>query len=125
MPERNKFLYNLAVLLVLYLNIIFVFAIIYAILDHSGHGHIIDHYRLNEEAGKWFDPLIKPLYFSAITLLSVGYGDVTPFGWARIIAVFEAMAGYVLPATVIIQYIRFFPRLPFSGGNLGKKRDDP
>lgn len=123
MPDKKKLLYNLTVLLILYLNMILLFAIIYAVLDYSGQGHIIDHYRLNEEAGKWFDPLIKPLYFSAITLLSVGYGDITPFGWARVIAVVEAMAGYILPATLIIQYIRFFPRLPFSGPRPEKDRE--
>lgn len=123
MPEKKQLFYNLTVLIILYLNIILLFAIAYAILDRSNLGHILDHYRLNEEAGKWFDPLIKPLYFSAITLLSVGYGDVTPFGWARVLAVIEAMAGYILPATLIIQYIRLFPRLPFSGKQYKKKRD--
>lgn len=122
MFRNENFLYNLTVLFILYLNMILLFAMIYFILDQLSLGQIIDHYRLNVKAGKWFDPLIKPLYFSAITLLSVGYGDVTPFGWSRVVAVIEAMTGYILPATLVIQYIRFFPGLPFSSQRPDKDR---
>lgn len=109
MSREKRAVYNLIALFVLYLNIILSFAVIYMILDHSGAGPIVDHFRSHIKAKSWFDPLIKPLYFSAITMLSVGYGDITPFGWSRVAAVFEAMVGYILPATVAIQMIRFFP----------------
>lgn len=109
MSRKKRAVYNLIALFVLYLNIILTFAVLYLILDHSGAGPIVDHFRSHVRAKTWFDPLVKPLYFSAITLLSVGYGDITPFGWSRVAAVFEAMVGYILPATVAIQTIRFFP----------------
>ena len=48
------------------------------------------------------------LYFSAVTLLSVGYGDVTPIGIGRWIAIIEALIGYLMPAaffvTTIVDY---------------------
>jgi potassium channel LctB len=108
--QKKDVLYNLAVLFFLYLNVILTFTIIFMILDYSNAGPIVDHYRGHVKANGWFDPLIKPLYFSAITLLSVGYGDITPFGWSRVVSVLEAMIGYLLPATFMVQAIRLFPR---------------
>ncbi|MFJ5716298.1 ion channel [Neobacillus sp. NPDC093127] len=40
-------------------------------------------------------------YFSAMTLFSVGNGDVLPQGVGRIIAVIEALIGYTLPAAFV------------------------
>jgi potassium channel LctB len=40
-------------------------------------------------------------YFSAMTLFSVGNGDVLPNGLGRIIAVIEALIGYTLPAAFV------------------------
>lgn len=114
MARKRKVIYHLTVLFTLYLNIILSFALIYMILDLSDYGPIVDHFRSHVKAKSWFDPMLKPLYFSAITLLSVGYGDVTPFGWSRAIAVFEAMIGYILPATVALQIIKLFPHFFFS-----------
>lgn len=39
---------------------------------------------------------ITALYFSAITYSTVGYGDVLPTGWLRILAGIEALNGLVL-----------------------------
>ncbi|WLD93991.1 potassium channel family protein [Alkalihalobacillus sp. AL-G] len=41
-------------------------------------------------------------YFSAVTLLSVGYGDITPVGIGRWISIFEALVGYLLPAAFVL-----------------------
>jgi len=45
------------------------------------------------------------LYFSTITLLSVGYGDIIPIGIGRWIAMIEALLGYVMPAAFIFHSI--------------------
>ncbi|MGB8000468.1 MAG: ion channel [Anaerobacillus sp.] len=42
------------------------------------------------------------LYFSAVTLLSVGYGDLTPIGIGRWIAIIEALIGYLMPAAFFV-----------------------
>ncbi|MFB1052127.1 ion channel [Paraliobacillus sp. JSM ZJ581] len=42
-------------------------------------------------------------YFSGVTLMTVGYGDITPIGWGRMIALIEALIGYILPAAFIFK----------------------
>ena len=45
------------------------------------------------------------LYLSGITLLSVGYGDVTPIGIGRWIAITEALLGYIMPAVIVARTV--------------------
>lgn len=45
------------------------------------------------------------LYFSAMTLFSVGHGDVIPQGLGRIITVIEALIGYTLPAAFVARAV--------------------
>jgi potassium channel LctB len=45
------------------------------------------------------------MYFSAITLLSVGYGDITPIGVGRWIAIVEALVGYTMPAAFVVHTV--------------------
>ena len=93
-------------LVLFYANIVLSFALIYILLDVSGLGPVVDHhYTVEMGSEPWPDIVIKSLYFSVITLFSVGYGDVTPFGWSRMIAIIQAMIGYILPAVVVIQYM--------------------
>jgi potassium channel LctB len=42
------------------------------------------------------------VYFSAVTLLSVGYGDLVPVGIGRIIAMVQALFGFLLPAAFVV-----------------------
>ncbi|WP_349409506.1 ion channel [Pseudalkalibacillus sp. SCS-8] len=44
-------------------------------------------------------------YFSAVTLLSVGYGDITPVGLGRWISIIEALVGYLLPAAFVLSTV--------------------
>ncbi len=44
-------------------------------------------------------------YFSAVTLLSVGYGDITPIGIGRWISIIEALVGYLLPAAFVLSTV--------------------
>jgi potassium channel LctB len=44
-------------------------------------------------------------YFSAMTLFSVGNGDVIPHGIGRFIAVTEALIGYTLPAAFVARAV--------------------
>lgn len=111
LSRKKKMICNIIMLFMLYLNIILTFAAIYMVLDHNDAGPIVDHFRSHVKANSWFDPMMKPLYFSAITLLSVGYGDITPFGLSRVVSVIEAMIGFILPATVAVQWVRYFPDL--------------
>ena len=106
MPPKI-FLYNLLSLFVLYLNTVLSFSLIYLWLDYSQLGPIVDHYSSHIHQSSWIDRLTRSFYFSAITLMSVGYGDLTPFGWSKAVAVIEALIGFTLPPALVVRYILF------------------
>jgi potassium channel LctB len=105
--NKKSLFYHLTVLLILYLNIILTFAFIYIGLEFCKLGSIIEHYQPAGYKSTWIDQLSRSIYFSATTLLSVGYGDITPFGLARLAAMIEALIGYIMPATLVIRYFVF------------------
>jgi potassium channel LctB len=100
--------YKLALLFVIYLTIITAFACLYTIFMMNGIVVLKEGTEI--VGGKFFSGLATSVYFSAVTLLSVGYGDITPIGVGRWIAVIEALLGYLLPAvffvTTIVDYDR-------------------
>ncbi|MDQ0341184.1 potassium channel LctB [Caldalkalibacillus uzonensis] len=100
-------IYNFTVLALFYANVVVTFAVIYILLDITDLGPVVDHYETSTLEGKhWFDRVTTSLYFSVLTLFSVGYGDVTPFGWSRAVAIIQATFGYILPAVLVIQYMK-------------------
>ncbi|MFC7394596.1 ion channel [Scopulibacillus cellulosilyticus] len=107
--NRHGLIYNSLALFILCVNIIGTFTVIYLILDVLNLGQIVEHHTAITDMPYWVDKGTRTLYFSAITLLSVGYGDITPFGWSRGVAILEAAIGYILPAVITVQYLRLFP----------------
>jgi hypothetical protein len=61
------------------------------------------------ENGKRLDGSLRGLadciYFSFITVTSVGYGDILPHGIARVMAIAEAIAGLLLFGAVISKFV--------------------
>lgn len=104
--EKGINLYNLLALFFLYINISIFFALIYCFLDIYKLGYLVDHFATPNHQGQSIDLVTRSLYFSVITLLSVGYGDISPFGWARGFAMLEALTGYVLPAAFVFNYFK-------------------
>jgi potassium channel LctB len=104
--KRMKMLNHFTVLFILYMNVVIAFALIYNLLDILDIGFIVDHYATVNHQEHWMDRIITSFYFSVITMFSVGYGDVTPFGLSRAVAIIEAMLGYILPAVIVIQYMK-------------------
>lgn len=49
--------------------------------------------------------LVTAIYFSFVTALSIGYGDVVPLGWFRIIAVVEGAAGLLIFGCVVSRLV--------------------
>lgn len=47
---------------------------------------------------------LDSLYFSIVTLFTVGYGDITPIGIGRLAAIIEVMLGYVLSSAIVINW---------------------
>jgi Ion channel len=60
-------------------------------------------------------------YFSAITQLTIGYGDLTPLQWTRVVAAAQGVLGWFLTVLVIARLVSSLPRLealaPVSGGS--------
>ncbi|MDX8367247.1 ion channel [Cytobacillus sp. IB215665] len=94
---------NLFALVTIYITVLIGFGLIYTILEENGYSilkedgqHII---------GDFLTKLQTSMYFSAITLLSVGYGDITPVGAGRWIAIAEALLGYTIPAAFVVKTV--------------------
>ncbi|WP_369901157.1 ion channel [Bacillus manliponensis] len=103
--ERNRFFsfYNLVSLFLIYTTVMIAFALSYVVLEESG-------FNVLREEGKIltvhsFQLVEVCLYFSAVTLLSVGYGDVTPIGIGRWIAIVEALMGYTMPFAFVVRTV--------------------
>jgi potassium channel LctB len=79
------------------------FGLIYILLDLHGLVVLIDGTNYIE-AG-FLERLETGFYFSAVTLFSVGYGDISPIGIGRMIAVMEALIGYVIPAAFVARVV--------------------
>ncbi|ANU11609.1 Ion transport 2 domain-containing protein [Planococcus antarcticus DSM 14505] len=77
----------------------FGFAIIYYLL--ALNNNVL---RLNDETGRVAgDDFWDFLYFSGVTMLSVGYGDLVPVGVARFFAVIQAALGLLLPSAYFVK----------------------
>lgn len=81
------------------LGITIGFAVLYYLLAIEG-----DVVRVGTEEGKdGGENFWDYLYFSAVTLLSVGYGDLVPVGKARFFALIQAAIGFLLPTAFFIR----------------------
>lgn len=61
----------------------------------------------------WMERLFTSIYLSAITLFSVGYGDVVPVGMGRLLVIIEALLGYTIPAAFVVRtFIDYDPTIP-------------
>ncbi|UFU00153.1 ion channel [Radiobacillus kanasensis] len=87
-------------LAVVYLSVLVSFAIMYFAL--SFNGVILVEGGSLREIGV-LESLAHSLYFSGVTLLTVGYGDITPIGFGRVLALLEALIGYILPAAFFLR----------------------
>ncbi|MGY0692514.1 ion channel [Virgibacillus sp. FSP13] len=90
-------------LLVIYSIVIIGFGLIYFILSLH-HITLVENGELKEVS--IFGTLIHSFYFSGVTLLTIGYGDITPIGIGRLIALIEALIGYVLPTAFVLKLVQ-------------------
>jgi potassium channel LctB len=80
------------------------------VVDSLNLGFIKDHYSSLLHQQQFVDKVTRSFYFSITTLFSVGYGDMTPFGLSKGIAIFESLIGYVLPYVMVLNYILYNPK---------------
>lgn len=88
-------------LFMVYVNVLIGFGIIFTIFQMEGVPVIVE--AGVPLSGGFFEIMGEALYFSAITILSVGYGDLTPIGIGRLFAILEALIGYVIPAAFVVK----------------------
>ena len=83
-----------------YVTVVVGFGIIYMLFAFSGRPLLV------ETVASRNDNIFETcFYFSAMTLFSVGHGDVIPQGAGRIITVLEALIGYTLPAAFVARAV--------------------
>lgn len=77
-----------------FITICVISAGVYTVLGHIGHGLQL----VGNSGGVSF---LDSLYFSIVTISSLGYGDIHPEGFSRVIACAEVIAGLVIIGLVI------------------------
>ncbi|WP_233522652.1 potassium channel family protein [Peribacillus glennii] len=101
--EQKFSLENLIWIANLYGTILIGFAMIFLLFELNHYAVILDSgMRVPDD---FFKQLETSFYFSAMTMFSVGYGDVSPIGIGRIISAIEAFIGYTLPAAFLIRTV--------------------
>lgn len=86
-----------------YAVIMLGFGLLFMLLELNNTGIIMDNG--NYLSNNFFEKLGTSMYLSAITLFSVGYGDVVPLGIGRLFVMIEALLGYTIPATFVVRTV--------------------
>ena len=74
----------------------------YWLLAIAGEHGLIEH---GAPLGVDLNGLTSAIYFSFVTATSIGYGDIVPIGFARVIAVIEAVSALLLFGAVIAKFV--------------------
>lgn len=94
---------NFLILLLVYITVAVGFGCLYISLELMEISVLTE---VGSRVGGSFSHLLEDaMYFSAVTILSVGYGDITPLGIGRWIAMVEAFFGYLLPAAFVVSTV--------------------
>ncbi|MEA5511536.1 potassium channel family protein [Crocosphaera sp. UHCC 0190] len=66
-------------------------------------------FHINEQREYELKPWNLAMYFSLITLTTVGYGDIFPVGkWVMVLANFEAMAGAIYLTVIVARLVSLY-----------------
>jgi potassium channel LctB len=96
------------------LGLILLFSTFYSLAEISGTGYL----KYGNCTGNFNPSMISTdsglsrefFYFSAVTYFTVGYGDICPMGFAKIISIFNAFVGnivaVIIVAIIINNYVR-------------------
>ena len=85
--------------IVLYLLIGLMFAVTYAFVAQIAPAAFEEHTRMVSAFSEW-------VYFSFVTLTTVGFGDITPLTRAaRALTILEALIGQLYPAIIIARLV--------------------
>lgn len=97
--------YRIIGAIVLYLNFIAIFAILFRLIAERVPGSFSGmpaHFTPTTSVGDL-------IYFSATTITTAGYGDITPVNpWARSLSNLEAITGQLYPAIILARVITLY-----------------
>lgn len=99
--EKHLSIKNFLLLGISYFILMLGFGLVYVLLEIRGIDILMENGEFIQ--GGFLDHLFTCLYFSGVTLFSVGYGDITPIGVGRGIALIESWLGYTIPAAFVIK----------------------
>src|SRR5690625_3959939 len=89
-------------LLMIYTIVIIGFGLIYFILSFQEGVLVVSSELVPKNV---LGALFESIYFSGVTLLTIGYGDISPIGIGRFIALAEALIGYILPTAFVLRLV--------------------
>ena len=84
-----------------FLYLAFMFGEIYFTLDNTGRG-VIEN--LNVSGMPWYHTLLRAMYFSVVTMTTLGFGDMSASGksyWGHILLMIQVIAGYVILGALV------------------------
>jgi potassium channel LctB len=114
LKEPKSLFHLIGAYVLLILVIIFISSILYNFVDLSHLGYI-QYGNCNDNFNPSLidnSPTISTdfFYFSAVTFFTVGYGDICPMGFARVISIIVAFMGHIvsviLVAVILNNYLR-------------------
>lgn len=89
------------ILVQVYFVVIFGFGVIYLGLDAIGLPSITYQDKAHIDRHNLYF-IGNIIYFSAMTVFTVGYGDITPVGVAKAFVIVQTFLGYLLPAAFVV-----------------------
>lgn len=100
---RGRFSFDqFYILVMVYITVMIGYGLIYFLLSQQGIAVLEEgHFKGTSQ----LDQLGHAVYFSGITLMTVGYGDISPIGIGKYIALSEALLGYVLPSAFFVRVL--------------------
>ncbi|PYZ96940.1 ion transporter [Alteribacter lacisalsi] len=107
---RRVSIHNFLVLLLVYATVIIGFGCLYLSLHFKGIPVLVEG--TGRLTGSLVHLIEDVMYFSAVTLLTVGYGDIIPQGLGRWIAMLQALIGYLLPAAFVVTTVIYNENKP-------------
>lgn len=90
-------------LVMIYVTVIVGFALLYYIFSFYDVILYESYYKEHETSlSVWW----QSLYFSGVTMLTIGYGDIIPLGVGRFFALLQALIGFVLPTAFVLKVVQ-------------------
>lgn len=88
---------------------IILFGLLYFLLGINDGGQLLS-WNSEQTLKENISQLMTCLYFSVVTFTTLGYGDLTPIGYARVLAAIEAFIGSFTLALFVVVFVKKMTR---------------